>query len=237
MIDLPQSDSQSSSRLREASANQAVHFQLQPLGVLVVRGRLFYNITKTMPVAHCSEKERIRRWTRTIFEAVFGCKFSAIRNLNEESSDFSPGLDRVVDICLMETFSSWIKPQAIKYRYPHPEIARNMARLACIDMINGHNPDSLGLETTLGFFKYCMGQNSTRVPFITNRGKVGLGLPSIQLGDAVVMIKGLRVPMILRKEGADRWTLVGPAYVEGLMISTGRTYYGYSRPEEDFQLE
>jgi hypothetical protein len=53
--------------------------------------------------------------------------------------------------------------------------------------------------------------------FITRSGYMGLSPPKTHIGDIVYLIKGLPVPVILRKsEGSLR--LVGEAYVQGIML-------------------
>jgi Heterokaryon incompatibility protein (HET) len=54
--------------------------------------------------------------------------------------------------------------------------------------------------------------------FRTNNGLLGLGQPSMQTGDSLWIIPGVSVPMVLRSASADdRFTVLGPAYVHGIM--------------------
>ncbi len=54
--------------------------------------------------------------------------------------------------------------------------------------------------------------------FKTNNDLVGMGLRSIQAGDAVWLIRDSRTPLILRpKPGTEDFTLVGEAYLHGFM--------------------
>jgi hypothetical protein len=52
--------------------------------------------------------------------------------------------------------------------------------------------------------------------FITREGRMGLGPPTLNEGDAVVILEGGGMPFILRKKG-NRYQLIGCAYVHGVM--------------------
>jgi hypothetical protein len=55
--------------------------------------------------------------------------------------------------------------------------------------------------------------------FRTSSGLLGLGQPSLQTGDSLWIIQGVSVPMVLRNAIVeDRLTVVGPAYVYGIMF-------------------
>ncbi|PMD28939.1 HET-domain-containing protein [Hyaloscypha variabilis F] len=51
---------------------------------------------------------------------------------------------------------------------------------------------------------------------ITTDGRLGKGLKNIQEGDAVALIAGVDIPMILRKDGGS-YRSMGPAYIHGIM--------------------
>jgi len=51
---------------------------------------------------------------------------------------------------------------------------------------------------------------------ITDAGWIGLALEETQEGDFVCVLRGCRVPVVLRKEG-DHFLFVGDSYVHGLM--------------------
>lgn len=54
---------------------------------------------------------------------------------------------------------------------------------------------------------------------MTTTGKIGLVVEACTPGDAVVVLHGSRVPLILRKcEGSERFQLVGDCYVDGIMF-------------------
>lgn len=52
--------------------------------------------------------------------------------------------------------------------------------------------------------------------FTTTAKYMGRGLKAIKEGDLVTLIKGLEIPVILRKEG-DNYKIKGPCYVHGIM--------------------
>jgi hypothetical protein len=57
-------------------------------------------------------------------------------------------------------------------------------------------------------------------PFILGSGHIGLGPGDITELDTVVILKGAKVPYVLRERPrgpADVWEFVGPAYVQGMM--------------------
>lgn len=60
--------------------------------------------------------------------------------------------------------------------------------------------------------------------FVSRSGLVGFGPPRTAEGDTIALLRGVAVPMVLRRaEGAgegDGYTVVGPAYVSGLMDLT-----------------
>ncbi|EHK46482.1 hypothetical protein TRIATDRAFT_218517 [Trichoderma atroviride IMI 206040] len=61
---------------------------------------------------------------------------------------------------------------------------------------------------------------------VTRRGYFVLGPDALQTGDVVVVLRGGKVPFLLRKvsvggDGEERWVLVGECYVHGLMDGEG----------------
>ena len=50
----------------------------------------------------------------------------------------------------------------------------------------------------------------------TKRGYIGLGPRMSQPGDSIFLVKGSRVPLILRP-GESGWELIGDCYVHGIM--------------------
>ena len=53
--------------------------------------------------------------------------------------------------------------------------------------------------------------------FRTQKGYLGLGPMGLSQNDAVTLLRGGMVPLVLRERGADKWELVGDCYVHGMM--------------------
>ena len=53
--------------------------------------------------------------------------------------------------------------------------------------------------------------------FRTQKGYLGLGPMGLSRNDAVTLLRGGMVPLVLRARGADQWELVGDCYVHGMM--------------------
>jgi hypothetical protein len=61
------------------------------------------------------------------------------------------------------------------------------------------------------------GASTGRCLIITESGELGLGPISTQPGDVVAFIRNTKVPFLLRKAQAGRYTVVGEAYIHGFM--------------------
>jgi len=55
-----------------------------------------------------------------------------------------------------------------------------------------------------------------RIIFVTNEGRLGSAPHAVRYGDLVAIVSGLDMPFVVRKTEAS-YTLIGPAYVSGLM--------------------
>jgi hypothetical protein len=56
----------------------------------------------------------------------------------------------------------------------------------------------------------------------TERGYMGLAAGKVQLGDQIWLLKGSKVPIVLRaNETGDGWKVVGDSYVHGIMFGEG----------------
>jgi hypothetical protein len=60
-------------------------------------------------------------------------------------------------------------------------------------------------------------RNHGRRLFITTKGHLGLGPAAMQTGDLVVVIRGAELPLVLRQDSEGSSTLIGEAYVDGIM--------------------
>jgi hypothetical protein len=73
-------------------------------------------------------------------------------------------------------------------------------------------------ETNLvGFCAEMRPQSLGRTPFVTRKGRLGLGPESVQPGDSVAVFGGGDVPFILGASDGEKFQLVGEAYVDGIM--------------------
>jgi hypothetical protein len=52
---------------------------------------------------------------------------------------------------------------------------------------------------------------------VTADGKVGLGPDTLRADDHICVMAGGSVPFVIREIGNDRFSLIGEAYVQGLM--------------------
>lgn len=96
------------------------------------------------------------------------------------------------------------------------------------DMLSGrYKTDSLQRLTQLGrrqlrnFEKFMRNATEGRQLFCTDKGLLGLGPKSTSKDknrtDEIWILRGARVPFILRAEGGNRYKIVGEAYVHGIM--------------------
>jgi hypothetical protein len=58
---------------------------------------------------------------------------------------------------------------------------------------------------------------SCRRLFRTKKNYLGIAAESVEKGDAVWVLAGAAVPLVLRPAKLGRWKLVGEAYVHGIM--------------------
>lgn len=74
---------------------------------------------------------------------------------------------------------------------------------------------------------------------VTRRGYFVLGPNALQAGDVVAVLRGGKVPFVLRKVSAggddERWVLIGECYAHGLMDGEGWDVEGVE--EEVFAIQ
>ncbi|KAF5723294.1 het-domain-containing protein [Fusarium mundagurra] len=75
------------------------------------------------------------------------------------------------------------------------------------------NPDAYRLDVKEEVFMTAKGRGL----FVTDKGRLGWGLLSTRAGDEVWILEGCRVPCLLRPRGDGGYSLVGEAYVHGIM--------------------
>ena len=62
-----------------------------------------------------------------------------------------------------------------------------------------------------------MGKSLGRIPFVTQKGHLGLSSERVKQGDKIAIIAGSQVPFVLRPEDKGQFSLVSEAYVDGIM--------------------
>jgi len=74
-----------------------------------------------------------------------------------------------------------------------------------------------------------MGKNLGWLPFVTEKGHLGLSSESVREGDMIAIIAGSQVPFVLRPQGKEQFSLVSEAYVDGIMVGevAGTSDYSY----------
>jgi hypothetical protein len=92
-------------------------------------------------------------------------------------------------------------------------------------------------DYTMQYFEYMMTATNTRIPFSTIKGYLGLGAKFIRPGDIVVGLFGSDVPVVLRETGDGQYTLIGEAFVSGIMHGEiVEEVRGHPRRSEIFEL-
>ncbi|USP72802.1 putative heterokaryon incompatibility protein 6, OR allele-like [Curvularia clavata] len=74
-----------------------------------------------------------------------------------------------------------------------------------------------------------LGKSLGRLPFVTQKGHLGLSSDRIMKGDVIAIIAGSQVPFILRPQDKGQFSVVSEAYVDGIMDgeAVGTSEYGY----------
>ncbi|KAI1366569.1 heterokaryon incompatibility protein-domain-containing protein [Xylaria arbuscula] len=67
-----------------------------------------------------------------------------------------------------------------------------------------------------------------RTLFVTKGGRIGLGPDILQPGDQVWLLAGAKLPFLLRASSSGRMTMVGEAYVDGMMFGELWTEDGFA---------
>ncbi|KAF5979312.1 heterokaryon incompatibility protein [Fusarium coicis] len=85
------------------------------------------------------------------------------------------------------------------------------------------------------FYAFALMRMHTRRVFMTSTGFVGVGPLDMQPGDEVCILLGGKVPYLLRPQGNESYTLVGEAYVHGIMH--GELFKGGARNLRKFDVK
>jgi hypothetical protein len=87
--------------------------------------------------------------------------------------------------------------------------------------------DRIGNEVPLAL--EIMGKSLGRLPFVTQKGHLGLSSERVARGDAIAIIAGSQVPFVLRPQDKGQFSVVSEAYVDGIMDGeiVGTSDYSY----------
>jgi hypothetical protein len=77
--------------------------------------------------------------------------------------------------------------------------------------------DIIGIATLRGMLTQLLDR---KVMFRTESGRLGFGSQHVRTGDAIVLLCGANLPMIVRPRGR-KWAMIAPAYVQGLVRAEG----------------
>jgi hypothetical protein len=94
------------------------------------------------------------------------------------------------------------------------------------------SPAGLIIPAKMGYFNMLDLQHNCR-PFLAEEGYVGLTPDYAQKENVIVILFGAKFPYIIRKHSADTYTLIGEAYVHGIMYGE---YMDEKRQEVVFTL-
>ena len=120
--------------------------------------------------------------------------------------------------------STWIRPE------PWVEDIYNL-------LLGSEDAQLSSEDYTMQYFEYMMTATNTRIPFSTTKGYLSLGSKFIRPGDLVAVLFGSDVPVVLRETGDRRYTLIGEAFVSGIMYGEiVEEMRGHSRRSEIFEL-
>ncbi|KAI9768467.1 MAG: hypothetical protein M1840_004876 [Geoglossum simile] len=72
-------------------------------------------------------------------------------------------------------------------------------------------------QSACSFHQVAFAASGHRIFFKTEGAYMGLGPRPMRTGDVVVLLSGLRLPMIARRSSTGQFRLIGPAYVHGMM--------------------
>lgn len=74
-----------------------------------------------------------------------------------------------------------------------------------------------------------LGKSLGRLPFVTQKGHLGLSSDRVMKGDVIVIIAGSQVAFVLRPQDKGQFSVVSEAYVDGIMdgeaVSTSKYSY------------
>lgn len=134
------------------------------------------------------------------------------------------------------------------------DVTEAFCRTVCKDDFSDRHVPALSgypdLEKTLGFIQILHGGSWSQIEpyrsflscvqnamegrhfFTSKEGYLGLAPEAVRLGDEVCVILGCHTPMLLRREGDERYVVIGDCYIHGLM--NGEALLGPLPPEWRF---
>jgi hypothetical protein len=74
-----------------------------------------------------------------------------------------------------------------------------------------------GIENQLRLTSEIIGKSLGRLPFVTQKGHLGLSSDRVMSGDRIAIIAGSQVPFVLREQEKGQFSVVSEAYVDGIM--------------------
>ena len=96
------------------------------------------------------------------------------------------------------------------------DIKRFLASTAVKDLEAANDLKIKALHRKLG--PEIIGRSLGRLPFITSKGHLVISSEHVRTGDVVALVKGLQVPLILRRRtNTGKYELISEAYVDGIM--------------------
>jgi hypothetical protein len=79
-----------------------------------------------------------------------------------------------------------------------------------------------------------IGKSLGRLPFVTEKGHLGLSSEHVKAGDTIAIIAGSQVPFVLRPQDKEQFSLVSEVYVNGIMDSEIVSVKGGKRPANEY---
>ena len=100
-------------------------------------------------------------------------------------------------------------------------------RFIASQTINSVVGDRIGSEIQLA--SEIMGKSLGRLPFVTQKGHLGLSSERVMRGDMIAIIAGSQVPFVLRPQDKSQFSVISEAYVDGIMDgeTIGTSDYSY----------
>ncbi|KAI1771762.1 HET-domain-containing protein [Hypoxylon cercidicola] len=133
---------------------------------------------------------------------------------NDSTHESMETLHRQLDILERNaTMARWLVPMS---KFLPGWIVDKIAHLAHAALFYRRN-DQMTLD-----FRIHLSPLADRCVFRTEKGYIGLGSALAEVGDEIAVVKGAKVPLVLRATGS-KWTLQGDCFLKGIM--QGEAYH------------